>query len=138
MRSRYALLSALLLLAGCTWEQPTQSLVVSVTPIADTKRPAPIAGEVVGDFVIGEPIRYARLTVFPIYSRDPKMSDRFITLDEGLASGKVEIHEVDETTEFGEAALPNDEADDTAPAAREASECGRPAAGGRRAGGRGR
>ena len=46
------------------------------------------------ELVIGEPILHANLTIFPILSSTPKMAQRFITLDEGLRTGKVEIMEV--------------------------------------------
>jgi hypothetical protein len=46
------------------------------------------------DFVVGEPIRFEKLTVFPVTSRVPKDEDRFITLDEGLRAGTVEIREI--------------------------------------------
>jgi hypothetical protein len=48
----------------------------------------------VGDLVIGEPIRHENLTVFPLSSRKPKQDDRFLTLDQGLKEGSVEITEV--------------------------------------------
>jgi len=46
------------------------------------------------DFVVGEPVRFENLTIFPVASRVPKTDDRFITLDEGLKTGTVEIREV--------------------------------------------
>ena len=45
------------------------------------------------DLLIGEPIVFQNLAVFPVSSRTPRQSDRFITLDEGLRTGKVEILE---------------------------------------------
>jgi len=44
--------------------------------------------------VIGESIHEGNLTIFPVSSKSAKLDDRFITLDEGLRSGKVEILEV--------------------------------------------
>lgn len=53
-----------------------------------------VASFVLEDFVVGEPIRFQNLTVFPVASRVPKTEDRFITLDEGLKAGTVEIREI--------------------------------------------
>jgi hypothetical protein len=47
-----------------------------------------------GDLVIGKPITHANLTIFPISSKELRNKDRFITLDEGLKAGTVEILEV--------------------------------------------
>jgi hypothetical protein len=47
-----------------------------------------------GDFIIGEPVRYENLAVFPIRTQVVKSDDRFITLDEGLNAGTVEVMEV--------------------------------------------
>jgi hypothetical protein len=48
----------------------------------------------VGEWIIGEPIRHANLTVFPVSSRVLKNEDRFITLDAGLKAGTVEVMEI--------------------------------------------
>jgi hypothetical protein len=48
----------------------------------------------VGDFLIGEPIRYKNLTVFPVSSKVPRSDDRYITLEEGLKAGTVQVFEV--------------------------------------------
>jgi hypothetical protein len=47
-----------------------------------------------GDFVIGKPITYKNLTVFPVVSKTPQTEDRYLTLDEGLKSKRVEVYEV--------------------------------------------
>ena len=60
-------------------------------PAVDLKQPA--AGQV-GDWILGEPIQSANLTVFPLLSREPRSEDRFITLDEGIKQGTIEIVEV--------------------------------------------
>ena len=60
-------------------------------PPVDLKQPA--AGQV-GDWILGEPIQQANLTVFPLLSREPRTEDRFITLDEGLKQGTIEVLEV--------------------------------------------
>ena len=49
--------------------------------------------EAVADLSIGEPIVFENLTIFPVSSLTPRLSDRFITLDEGLRAGTVEIVE---------------------------------------------
>jgi hypothetical protein len=55
---------------------------------------AQLAGTAYGDFVIGEPITHDNLTIFPVSSKTAKIEDRFITLDEGLASGSIKVIEV--------------------------------------------
>ncbi len=47
-----------------------------------------------GDYVIGEGLCYENLTIFPVSSPEPRTDDRFITLDEGLKAGTVEIREL--------------------------------------------
>ena len=46
-----------------------------------------------GDLIVGEPIVLGNLAIFPVSSPTPLLDDRFITLDEGLKAGKVEIYE---------------------------------------------
>ncbi len=46
------------------------------------------------DLIVGEPIRHANLMIFPVSTRTPKTEDRFITLDEGLKAGTVEVLEI--------------------------------------------
>ncbi|HUG93855.1 MAG TPA: DUF6569 family protein [Planctomycetaceae bacterium] len=43
---------------------------------------------------VGEPWRHANLSIFPVLSDAPRTADRFITLDEGLAAGTVDVFEV--------------------------------------------
>src|SRR5207244_6984980 len=57
------------------------------------KRANPKIPELVNDLVIGEPIVFRNLTIFPVSSKTPRDEDRFITLDEGLSAGTVEILE---------------------------------------------
>ena len=47
-----------------------------------------------GELIVGEPIRYANLTIFPLTSRTPKTENRFTTLDEGLKAGTVTVMEI--------------------------------------------
>jgi hypothetical protein len=49
-----------------------------------------VSGE---EFTIGEPVRHANLTVFPVLTKLPRTDDRFLTLNEGLKAGTVEIFE---------------------------------------------
>ena len=46
-----------------------------------------------GGLSIGEPLVLGNLAIFPVSSREPRLEDRFITLDEGLKAGTVEILE---------------------------------------------
>jgi hypothetical protein len=46
------------------------------------------------DFIVGDPIRYKNLTVFPVTSKLPRNENRFLTLEEGLKAGTVEVFEV--------------------------------------------
>ncbi len=80
-RVTLATLAAGLLLAGCGRN--------SGTPVSDSE----IEGVAYGDYVIGEPLRYENLTIFPVASATPRTEDRFVTLDEGLKAGTVEIRE---------------------------------------------
>ena len=43
-----------------------------------------------GEFVVGDPVRFQNLTVFPVASKVPKSEDRYLTLDEGLKAGLVQ------------------------------------------------
>ncbi len=79
-RATCTFLAAGLLLAGCGRS-------------AQDEDPG-IVGVAYGDYVIGEPIRYENLTVFPVSSPEPRTEDRYITLDEGLKAGTVEIREL--------------------------------------------
>jgi hypothetical protein len=51
---------------------------------------------------IGEPIRHGNLTIFPVVSKTAQNENPFITLDEGLKAGTIEIREV------GSATAPNE------------------------------
>jgi hypothetical protein len=43
---------------------------------------------------IEAPLRYKNLSIFPVVASEPRDTDRFITLEEGLAAGTVEIFEI--------------------------------------------
>jgi ARG/rhodanese/phosphatase superfamily protein len=47
-----------------------------------------------GGFIVGTPVRYKNLAIFPVLSKAELNSDRFITLDEGLRSHSVEVLEM--------------------------------------------
>jgi hypothetical protein len=46
------------------------------------------------DWRVGAPIAFERLTIFPVISDQPSAAAEFITLDQGLRSGKVTINEL--------------------------------------------
>jgi hypothetical protein len=58
-----------------------------------TKQPKAPAVDRGHDFVIGEPVIYDNLAVFPVSASAARNDDRFITLDEGLKAGTVEVFE---------------------------------------------
>jgi len=62
-------------------------------PAADvTTNAAPAAlGD---DFALAKPVQHGNLTIFPVLSRLARSEDRFITLDEGLKAGTVQILEM--------------------------------------------
>ncbi len=118
-RLRSGLLTIGLMTLGCSQSAPTTpARPMTTSPaVAD---PANVAAATitVGDHVIGEPVRFQNLTIFPVSSRSPKTDDRFVTLDEGLKAGTVEILEAGAALAQSEA--PNGESqspEDTAPSA---------------------
>jgi hypothetical protein len=104
------------LLAGCNQSLPHQSAVAvrsEGNPAAATADPVnlPVEG-----YVVGRPVRFGNLAVFPVSTREPRTTDRFITLDEGRAAKTVKVLEVgaeeltadgEPATEGGEAPSPN-------------------------------
>ena len=101
----WALLAFCVAVAGCQDSQPAKP---AARPVAkakmreqsgDSVKPheaLPGARSAVGsgDFLIAEPLQYKNLTVFPILSKTAKNDDRFITLDEGFKTQRVEVMEV--------------------------------------------
>jgi hypothetical protein len=86
------LLSGLAL--ACSWS----SRVLEASPLGSQPSKA-IAVKAAGspvraDWRVGAPIAFERLTVFPVISDQPTASGEFITLDQGLRSGKVIITEL--------------------------------------------
>jgi len=55
--------------------------------------PAPGPGKPEGDWRLLEPVSYESLSVFPVVSSSSYDTSWFLTLDEGLASGEVQIRE---------------------------------------------
>jgi hypothetical protein len=78
------LLVSMVVSVGCSRTKPTEEVA---------QGPAVPLNEV-GDLMVGEPISHGNLTIFPVSSRELKNDDRFITLNEGLAAGTVEVVEV--------------------------------------------
>ena len=57
-------------------------------------------------YIVGEPIRHKNLTIFPVLSKLEQNADRYITLDEGLRAGMVQVIEVGETPSEDSQAAP--------------------------------
>ena len=55
--------------------------------------PAPVPGKPEGDWRLLEPVTYENLSVFPVVSSSSYDTSWFLTLDEGLASGEVQVRE---------------------------------------------
>jgi hypothetical protein len=86
------LLSGLAL--ACSWS----SRVLEASPLS-SQPPKAIAVKAAGspvraDWRVGAPVAFERLTVFPVISDQPTANVEFITLDQGLRSGKVIITEL--------------------------------------------
>ena len=62
------------------------------TAAAGVIRPGALASHP-DELVVGEPIVFQNLTIFPVSSKTPQDQDRFITLDAGLKAGTVVILE---------------------------------------------
>lgn len=80
---------------------------------------------IVGDLIVGEPVRHKNLSIFPILSKTPLTGDRFITLDEGLRAGTVEILERSALPAATPAATNREESARTSSGRSDASEQGR-------------
>ncbi|MDB5348620.1 MAG: hypothetical protein JWP89_6997 [Schlesneria sp.] len=96
-RKLAGLMVAGVLIVGCSESPPVprNNSVKSDT----TTSPASSGTFALQDFVVGDAIRYENLTIFPVSSRAAKTEDRYITLDEGLKAGTVEIRELAATYE---------------------------------------
>ncbi|MEQ8786821.1 MAG: hypothetical protein RIC55_11005 [Pirellulaceae bacterium] len=84
-------------IGGCTQAPSPPSISGDPSSPEDPSTP-PVSSQqnaaVVGDLSVGEPVQFANLTVFPVISKTARSDDRFITLDEGLKAGTIEIVEV--------------------------------------------
>jgi hypothetical protein len=88
-----------LMLLACMIVQATGPWSWAIEPQTPQKSPSqsvsPAAAEIsLGDFVIGKPIAFRNLTIFPVASKTPMPEDRYLTLDEGLKSKSIEVYEV--------------------------------------------
>ena len=70
-----------LMVAGC---EPK-----ATDPVAENDSVVALA-----DYEIGAPVTHGNLTIFPVTSKQARTEDRFITLDEGLKAGTVEVFEI--------------------------------------------
>lgn len=107
---RYALMVASALIVGCSESPPApQSSSVRTDTAAVPAAARSFAEE---ELVVRDPIRYENLAIFPVTSRIAKTEDHYITLDEGLKAGTVEIREIAAMYD----PAPNSEKGETAPA----------------------
>jgi len=56
-------------------------------------RPGPMPGRPEGEWRLLEPVTYENLSIFPVVSSSSYDTSYFLTLDEGLASGEVQVRE---------------------------------------------
>jgi hypothetical protein len=74
-------------------------LIVAIVALAYLViSPAERGHREIADLTVGEPIVFRNLTIFPVTSKTPRHEDRFITLDEGLRAGTVEVLELGAVT----------------------------------------
>jgi hypothetical protein len=82
-------------MSRCIWLVAAIAVFVAGCGKPASNRVANSGGAVDLDHLaIGEPIRHDNLTIFPVISKTPRSENPFITLDEGLAAGTVEIREL--------------------------------------------
>jgi len=55
---------------------------------------AAVADAPAGEYVLATPVTHQNLTIYPVLSKTPRLEDRFVTLEEGLRDGTVEIVEM--------------------------------------------
>src|SRR5207245_4316855 len=53
----------------------------------------PLPGKSEGEWRLLDPVRYENLSIFPVVSANAYDTSWFLTLDEGLASGEVQVRE---------------------------------------------
>jgi len=88
---RYLLVSLVICVVGlgCHRWAPAPKPAAESSQRVDYSKADPV-----GDFVIGEPFRHGNLMIFPVMSKQPKLEDQYLTLDEGIKAGTVEIMEL--------------------------------------------
>jgi hypothetical protein len=83
--------------------KPRISLILCAVLLSALALPAPGSFEVTGQTLpdlhqlrwrVAEPVKFENLTVYPVFSSATVPISRFITLDEGLKSGKVIVSEI--------------------------------------------
>src|SRR5262249_38844150 len=94
-RQRCLVAVACVVLSACNRSAPApQSQPLSRQAVETVDAPDEVPPDAVADYVVIEPIQHQNLTIFPVLSKTPQIEDPFITLDEGLRAGTVEIREV--------------------------------------------
>jgi len=86
-------------LVACLWAGVVGQTAMAEKPVVQKKpavKSAAAQPQAAGttEFVVGEPVRYRNLAIFPVLSCVPRNEDRYLTLDEGLKSGLVQVFEV--------------------------------------------
>jgi hypothetical protein len=83
---------ACLLVAGCG-QQIREVATPNAKPPKESEGGSAGSGGLEG-FMIGEPIAWENLVIYPVLSKEPRNEDLYITLEEGLNAGTVEVFEV--------------------------------------------
>lgn len=109
-RKLTGLMVASALIVGCSESPPAPRSTSVRTDNAVV--PAAAGSFAEEELVVRDPVRYENLVIFPVTSRIAKTEDHYITLDEGLKAGTVEIREIAATYE----PVPNSEKGESAPA----------------------
>jgi hypothetical protein len=81
--------SACVALSACSRSAP-----ISETRSARGTETAAASDAPVADYLVATGIQHENLTIFPVLSKSPRLEDRFVTLEEGLRAGTIEIVEV--------------------------------------------
>lgn len=90
-RQRLFVALACVVLSACNQSAPVPEAGAPVETAAVPDGPVINDG---GDYVISDPVRHANLTIFPVLSKTLRLENSFITLEEGLKAGTVEIREL--------------------------------------------
>jgi hypothetical protein len=89
-----ASIGCLLVVAGNQYGCPQESPAKPGQATAAASQRASTQPAEASNFIVGSPVRYKNLTIFPVLSKTAQNSDRFITLDEGLRAHTVEVIEM--------------------------------------------